>query len=117
MGVLRLLPQFNLPPIEPRGMTSRSWPNSLSIGSKHALQRYRVTLQGMKSWTWLPFLPSGQAISMEVVGYANPALLKLGGREQGIGRACTLLTRQSSIQVLLSIDSIPSASHKEDGDL
>jgi hypothetical protein len=35
--------------------------------------------------------PPDQAISVEVVGYANPALVILYGREQGSGRACTLL--------------------------
>jgi hypothetical protein len=29
----------------------------------------------MNNRMWLPFLPAGQAISVEVVGYANPALV------------------------------------------
>lgn len=52
----------------------------------------------------LAFLPSGQAISVEVVGYANPALVTLGGREQGGRRVRTLLAHQSSIQALVSIE-------------
>jgi len=36
---------------------------------------------------------------VEVVGYANPALVMLDGREQGSGRACTLLVHQSSIHI------------------
>ena len=50
------------------------------------------------------FLPSAQAISVEVVGNANPAPVTLDGREQGSGRVCTLLAHQSSIQALVSIE-------------
>src|SRR2546422_359561 len=39
-----------------------------------------------------------------VVGYANPAFVILDGREQGTGRACTLLAQQSSIQALVSTE-------------
>ena len=112
MSFLRLLPQISVPPIEPRGIDESFLAQQFLDRLKACLQRCSVTLQSMKNWTWLRYLPSGQAISVEVVGYADPALVILGGREQGSGRACTLLAHQSSIQVLVSIESIPSGSQR-----
>ena len=71
-----------------------------------------MTLQNMNNWTWLRYLPASQAISLKVVCYANPTFVTLGGGEQGAGRICTLLAHQSSIQVLVSIESIPSGSKR-----
>ena len=71
-----------------------------------------MTLQSMNNRMWLPFLPAGQAISVEVAGYANPALVTRQGQEQGSGKSCTLLAHQSLRQVLVSIESIPSGSYR-----
>ena len=43
---------------------------------------------------------SRQAISRQVVRYADPVLITLMGRKQGGGRAYTLPAHQSSIQAL-----------------
>jgi hypothetical protein len=73
----------------------------------------------MKNWTWLRYLPSGQAISVEVVGYADPALVTLGGREQGAGEREGLHVAGSSIiDTGLGLDRIDSLRFsKEGGDL
>lgn len=52
------------------------------------------------------FLPSGKAISLEVVGYENPSLVILNGQEQQTGKFCTLLAHQSSVQVLVSVEAV-----------
>jgi len=112
MSFLRLLPQISVPSIEPRGLDESFLAEQFVDRLKARLiemQRARAEHEQLDVVT---FLPSGQAISVEVVGYANPALVTLGGREQGAGRACTLLAHQSSIQVLVSVESIPSGSQR-----
>ena len=105
MSSLRLLPQIGVPPIEPRGLDE-------SFLAEQFVDRLKARLAEHEQPDVVAFLPSGQAISVEVAGYANPALVTLDRREQGSGRACTLLAHQSSIQVLLSIESIPAGSQR-----
>ena len=104
MSFLRLLSQIRVPPIEPRGLDE-------SFQAEQFVDRPKACLAGMQRDLVkheqpgvVAFLPSDQAISVELVGYANPALVTLDGREQGSGRACTLLAHQSSIQALVSIE-------------
>lgn len=112
MSFLRLLPQISVPSIEPRGL-DEGFPAEQFVGRlKERLAEMQRDLAQDEQLDVVAFLPSGQAISVEAVGYANPALVTLDGREQGSGRACTLLAHQSSIQVLVSIESIPAGSQR-----
>jgi hypothetical protein len=103
MSFLRLLLQISVPPIEPRGLDE-------SFLAEQFVDRPKARLAGMQrdfvehEQPDVACLPSDQTISVEVVGYAYPALGTLDGGEQGRGRACTLLAHQSSIQALVSIE-------------
>lgn len=112
MSSLRLLPQIGVPPIEPRGLDESFLAEQFVDRLKARLAEMQRDLAEHEQPDVVAFLPSGQAISVEVAGYANPALVTLDGREQGSGRACTLLAHQSSIQVLVSIESIPAGSQR-----
>ena len=87
MGFLRLLPQISVPPIEPRGLDESFLTEQFVDRFKACLAEMPRDLAEHEQLDVLAFLPSGQAISVEVVGYANPALITLGGLEQGSGRA------------------------------
>ena len=102
---LRRLPQIGVPPIEPRGLDE-------SFVAEQFVDRFKARLAEHEQLDVVAFLPSCQAISVEVPSYATPALVTLEGREQGNVRACTLLAHQSSIQVLVSIESIPAGSQR-----
>jgi hypothetical protein len=108
MGFLRLLPQISVPTNKPRGSDELFQAEEFVGQLKTRLAEMQRDLAEHEQLDVVAFLPSGQAISIEVVGYANPALVLLDGREQGSGKACTLLAHQSTIQVLVSIESIPS---------
>ena len=118
MSFLRLLSQISVPPIEPRGLDELFLAKQFVDRLKARLVEMQRDLAEHEELDVVAFLPSGQAISMEVVGYANPALVTLGGREQGSGSACTLLAHQSSIDTGLGLDRIDSLRlSKEGGDL
>ena len=108
MSFLRLLSQISVPTIEPRGIGESFLVEQFVDRLKARLAEMQRDPAEHEQPDVVAFLPSGQAISVKAVGYANPALVTLGGREQGSGRACTLLAHQSSIQVWVSIESIPS---------
>jgi hypothetical protein len=112
MSFLRLLPKISVPPIKPRGIDESFLAEQFVDQLKARLAEMQRDLAEHEQLDVVAFLPSGQAISVEVVGYANPALVTLAGREQGSGRACMLLAHQSSTQVLVSIESIPSGSQR-----
>jgi hypothetical protein len=117
MSFLRLLPQISVPPIEPRGLDELFLAKQFVDRLKAHLVEMQRDLAEHEELDVVAFLPSGQAISVEVVGYANPALVTLGGREQGSGRA-SLLAHQSSIDTGLGLDRIDSLRlSKEGGDL
>jgi len=112
MSFLRLLPKISAPPVKREGFNE-------SIQVEEFVSRFEARLAEMQrgldeneQLDVVAFLPSGQAISVEVIGYTNPSLVILYGREQESGKACTLLAHQSSIQVLVSIESIPSGSQR-----
>jgi hypothetical protein len=108
MGFLRLLPQISVPTNNPRGSDELIQAEEFVGQLKTRLAEMQRNLAEHEQLDVVAFLPSGQAISIEGVGYANPALVLFDGREQGSGKACTLLAHQSTIQVLVSIESIPS---------
>ncbi|MBU6480436.1 MAG: hypothetical protein KGS09_07830 [Nitrospirae bacterium] len=113
MSFLRLLPRISVPPIEPRGFDESFLAEQFVDRLKTRLAEMQRDLAEHEQLDVAAFLPSGQAISVEAVGYANPALVTLHGREQGSGKACTLLAHQSSIQVLVSIEPIPSGAQRK----
>jgi hypothetical protein len=113
MGFLRLLPQISVPAIEPQGSDELFHAEQFVGRLKTRLAEMQRDLAEQEQLDVVAFLPSGQAISVEVLGYANPTLVTLQGREQGSGKACTLLAHQSSIQVLVSIESIPSGCQRK----
>lgn len=112
MSFLRLIPQISVPSIEPRGVDESFLAEQFVDRLKTRLADVRRDLAEHEQLDVVAFLPSGQAISVEVVGDANPALVTLHSREQGSGKACTLLAHQSSIQVLVSRESIRSGSQR-----
>ena len=94
MSFLRLLPQISVPPIEPRGFDESFLAEQFVDRLEARLAEIQGDLAEHEQLDVVAFLPSRQAISVEVVGYANPALVTLDGREQGTGKACTLLAHQ-----------------------
>jgi hypothetical protein len=54
------------------------------------------------------FLPSGAAVTVEAVRYQSPALMTLRGEEQMSRKSCAILVHQSSLQILVSIEKIPT---------
>jgi hypothetical protein len=112
MSFLRILPQINAPAIEPRGLDGPFQAEQFVDRLKTRLAEMQRDLAEHEQLDVVAFLPSGQAISVEVMGYDNPALVTLQGQEQGSGKSCTLHAHQSSIQVFVSIESIPSGSQR-----
>jgi hypothetical protein len=113
MSFLRLLPQISVPAIEPRGLDEPFQAEQFVDRLRTRLAEMQRDLGEHEQLDVVAFLPSGQAISVEVMGYDNPALVTLQGQEQGSGKSCTLLAHQSSIQVLVSVESIPSGSQRK----
>jgi hypothetical protein len=113
MSFLRLLPQISVPAIEPRGSDELCQAKQFVDQLKARLAEMRRDLAAHEQLDVVAFLPSGQAISVDVMGYDNPALVSLQGQEQGSGKPCTLLAHQSSVQVLVSIELIPFGSQRK----
>ncbi|TKS62306.1 MAG: hypothetical protein EWM73_02604 [Nitrospira sp.] len=114
MSFLRLLPQISVPSIEPRGLDESFLAEQFVDRLKARLiemQRARAEHEQLDVVT---FLPSGQAISVEVVGYANPALVTLGGREQG-GREGLYVAGSSIIDTGLGLGRIDSLRLTKEG--
>jgi len=112
MSFLKPLPQISVPLIESGGLDESFLAEEFVDRPKARLREMQRDLAEHEQPDAVAFLPSDRSISVEVVGYANPALVTYDGRELGSGRACTLLTHQSSIQALVSIESIPSCSNR-----
>jgi hypothetical protein len=85
MSFLRLLPQVSVPPIEPRSI-DKPFLVEQFIGrlKAHLAKMQRNFTENEELDVIVGF--SLPVTSMEVVGYANPALVTLDGREQGSGR-------------------------------
>jgi hypothetical protein len=86
-----------------------------AISAKQFVERLFLRLRDMErsladgeQLEIVEFLPSGKAISVDSMGYENPALVNLHGREQGTTKTCTLLAHQSSVQVLVSVEPVQS---------
>lgn len=113
MSFLSLLPQINVPAIEPRGSDDSCQAEQFVSRLKARLVEMQRDLAADEQLEVVAFLPSGQAISVEVMGYDNPVLVTLQGQEQGSGKSCTLLAHQSSLQVLVSIEKIPFGAQRK----
>jgi hypothetical protein len=113
MSFLRLLPQISVPPIDPRGLDESFQAKQFVDRLKARLIEMQRDLAEQKQLDVVAFLPSGQAISVEFMSYDSPALVTLRGQEQGSGKFCTLLAHQSSLQVLVSIELIPSGCQRK----
>jgi hypothetical protein len=105
--------QINVPAIEPRGLDEPFQAEQFVDLLRARLIEMQRDLAEHEQLEVVAFLPSGQAISVEVMGYDNPALVTLQGQEEGSGKSCTLLAHQSSLQVLVSIELIPSGCQRK----
>jgi hypothetical protein len=113
MSFLGLVPQTTVASIEPRSIDE---PVSAEQFVEHLyvrLQDMERTLAEDEQLEVVAFLPSGKAISVDTMGYENPALVILNGQEQDTGKACTLLAHQSSVQVLVSVEPIQSGKSRK----
>jgi len=113
MSFLRLLPQISGPLIDPKGLDESFLAEQFVGQLKARLTEMQRELAEHEQLDVVAFLPSGQAVSVEVLGYANPTLVTLQGREQESGKPCTLLAHQSSLQILVSIEPIPSSCQRK----
>ena len=107
MSFLRRLPQISVPAIEPRGLDEEFLDEQYVDRLKTCLVEMQRDLAEHEQLDVVAFLPSGQAISVEVMGYDHPALITLQGKEQESWKVCTLLG-SSIIDTGLGLDRIDS---------
>jgi hypothetical protein len=107
MGLMGLLPQISVPPMEAQGAADQSLSRRFAERLKSRLTEMQKELEDDEQLEVVAFLPSGTAVSVDALGYENPSLLTLRGREQTTGKPCALLVHQSSLQILVSIEKIP----------
>lgn len=108
MSILGLVPHSHVALLEPRGpyepISAEQFVERLHL----RVQEMERTLGDAEQLEVVAFLPSGKAVSITHVWYENPSLVILHGGEQDTGKACTLLAHQSSVQVLVSVEPIPT---------
>jgi hypothetical protein len=113
MNFLGLVPNSSTASIEARSdgepITAEQFVERLR-SRIHEMER---TLAEDEQLDVVAFLPSGKAISVEVVSYENPSLVILNGQEQETGKVCTLLAHQSSVQVLVSVEVMAQREMKK----
>ncbi len=107
MSFMSLLPQISIPPMETQGAADQSMSRRFPERLKSRLMEMQKELEDDEQLEVVAFLPSGTAVSVDALGYENPSLLTLTGREQTSGKPCTILVHQSSLQILVSIEKIP----------
>ena len=108
MSLMKLLPQFSIPPMEAKGVDDPTVARRFVDRLKGRLAEMQKELEDDEQLEVVAFLPSGAAVRVDSVGYQSPALLTLKGREQATGKACAILVHQSSLQVLVSIEKVPA---------
>ncbi|HSB43725.1 MAG TPA: hypothetical protein VLD60_01875 [Nitrospira sp.] len=106
MSLLGLVPPRAVAAIEPRGVEEFISAEQFVVRLRLRIQEMERTLSDNEQLEVAAFLPSGKAITVDTVGYENPALVILNGREQDTGKPSTLLAHQSSVQLLVSVESI-----------
>ncbi|WP_455377630.1 hypothetical protein [Petrachloros mirabilis] len=77
------------------------------------VQELERTLSNSEELEVVVFLPSGKAILVETIGFENPNLVILQGREEETSKTCTLLAHQSSVQLLVSAEPIQSEASRK----
>lgn len=107
MGLMRLLPQISIPPMDVRGMDDPTVAGRFTDRLKSRLAEMQKELKDDEQLEIVAFLPSGTAIIVDSVGYESPALLTLEGHNQSTGKSCALLVHQSSLQILVSVEKVP----------
>lgn len=113
MSFLGLVPHSALDAMEPRGIEE-------PISAGQFVDRLQIRLSEMErmltdgeQFDVVVFLPSGRALSVDCVGYENPNLVILNGRERETGKICTILAHQSSVQALVSVEPLDSAESRK----
>lgn len=107
MGLMSLLPQISIPPMEANGVDEPTMARRFVDRLKSRLTEMQKELEDDEELEVVAFLPSGTAVIVDAVGYENPALLTLQGREQASGKPCAILVHQSSLQILVSVEKVP----------
>lgn len=92
--------------MEPHGAAEQGVSRRFAERLKGRLTEMQKELEDDEQLEVVAFLPSGTAVTVDALGYENPALLTLRGREQATGKPCTILVHQSSLQILVSIEKI-----------
>jgi hypothetical protein len=113
MNFLDLLPQISIPPMEAKGVDDPSVAKRFADRLKHRLAEMQKELEDDEQLEVVAFLPSGTAVSVDAVGYQSPALFTLKGRDQALGKECAILVHQSSLQILVSVEKIPSGQARK----
>jgi hypothetical protein len=108
MSFLRLLPQINVPSIEPRGLYESFQAEQFVDRLKTRLAEMQRDLAEHEQLDVVAFLSSGQAISVEVMGYDNPALVTLQARPGAGEREIMHVARSSIIDTGLGFDRVDS---------
>ncbi len=113
MSLLGLVSPRSTATIEPRSVDE-------FISAEQFVERLQFRIQEMERSLAFEerlevsaFLPSGKAIAVETIGYENPALVILNGREQESGKPSTLLAHPSSVQLLVSVEPLPSGEDRK----
>jgi hypothetical protein len=108
MSILGLVPHSHVALTEPESgyepISAEQFVERLHL----RLQEMERTLKEDEQLEVVAFLPSGKAVSITLVRYENPTLVLLTGEEQDTGKICTLLAHQSSVQMLVSVEPIPT---------
>ncbi|HEY7531328.1 MAG TPA: hypothetical protein VH681_00940 [Nitrospiraceae bacterium] len=107
MNFMGMIPQISIPAIDPTEFNIPILAERFVDQLKSRLSDMQRELDEQEQLEVMAYLPSGKAILIESVGYENPALVTLHGVEQGTGKACTVLSHQSSLQILVAVDKIP----------
>ena len=108
MSFMGMIPQISIPAIEQSDFNVPVLAERFVTQLKNRLFDMQRELGEDEQLDVVAFLPSGKAITIEAVGYENPALVTVHGLEQETGKAYTVLFHQSSLQILVTVDKIPA---------
>jgi hypothetical protein len=113
MSFLGLVPHSAVSTIEPRGIEEPISAEQFVERLQSRFSDLERTLTKGEQLDIVAFLPSGKALSVDCLGYENPSLVILNGREQETGRRCTLLAHQSAVQVLVSVEPVEAGERRK----
>lgn len=113
MSILGLAPHNHIALIEPHGpyepITAEQFVERLHL----RVEEMEQTLGENEQLEVVAFLPSGKAVFITHVQYENPAVVILNGEEQDTRKKCTLLAHQSSVQMLVSVEPLPTGCSRK----